>query len=472
MSESIEPATVAISDETVSLTSPAAESASKQLAPNDALQSDHISYKPMEEADLQLETADEDASQKSNLVDQKKEYISTPHTVSPDKSKDDPPSEQVKRQTPTRRISRIEDSVEALDALEEAIESIDQAMPAPKNDISSSVAVTKGTKNATKSEERKPTISRRPTKAAPNKSKDTPASTEIKSSNTLRSGGAKSATAHQIQMKASLLGGSPANGPRSTQPLAETQIKAKTQPSKRVSSLHKAPFLPAKSTKPLTTSNFELPGETVARKLKEQREERQKKEEEERTKAQPFKARPVPVHRTPEVKLTASAKARLSMAQNAPPNDTKPKAALLTGNISASPTNRRQSTLNVSKRTTASPMSRCSPPTANTSIKRQPSLSATMKSRKPSILNEPRPVPTAEDLAHQRMKGKEVFNRPKMMLCEKEKERKAKEEAAKKARVEAAERGRIASREWAEKQKARQMAVKKIKEGEDGATTA
>lgn len=43
---------------------------------------------------------------------------------------------------------------------------------------------------------------------------------------------------------------------------------------KRVSSIYKTPFQPVKSSKPATVSNFELPGDAVARKLKEQREAR------------------------------------------------------------------------------------------------------------------------------------------------------------------------------------------------------
>jgi hypothetical protein len=49
-----------------------------------------------------------------------------------------------------------------------------------------------------------------------------------------------------------------------------------------------------KSKKPVTTSNFTLPGEAVAAKLKAQRLERQKREEEEAAKKREFKARPVP----------------------------------------------------------------------------------------------------------------------------------------------------------------------------------
>ena len=92
-------------------------------------------------------------------------------------------------------------------------------------------------------------------------------------------------------------------------------------------------------------------------------------------------------------------------------------------------------------------VSKRSNPLANSTAKRAPSRS--------SVSGEPRSAPTAEDLANQKVKGKEAFTRPMNEIAAREKERKEKEEAAKKARIEAAERGRIASREWAEKQKAK-----------------
>ncbi|RMZ77567.1 hypothetical protein DV737_g4257, partial [Chaetothyriales sp. CBS 132003] len=67
---------------------------------------------------------------------------------------------------------------------------------------------------------------------------------------------------------------------------------------------------------------------------------------------------------------------------------------------------------------------------------------------------------TKGNTAQQKAKGKEVFGRVKVEKEAAEKERREKEEATKKARAEAAERGRQASREWAEKQKRKMEAVK------------
>lgn len=54
-----------------------------------------------------------------------------------------------------------------------------------------------------------------------------------------------------------------------------------------------------------------------------------------------------------------------------------------------------------------------------------------------------------------RNRGKEVFDRDRVQLAERERARREKEEKAKRAREQAAERGRVASREWAEKMRAR-----------------
>ena len=73
-----------------------------------------------------------------------------------------------------------------------------------------------------------------------------------------------------------------------------------------------------------------------------------------------------------------------------------------------------------------------------------------------------RPGPSPDELAQQKQKGKLVFSQAKEEIAEREKQRKEKEEAAKKARLDAAEKGRLASRQWAEKRKARMAAQKTI----------
>ncbi|KAL8916965.1 MAG: hypothetical protein Q9172_006031 [Xanthocarpia lactea] len=234
---------------------------------------------------------------------------------------------------------------------------------------------------------------------------------------------------------------------------------------KRVSSVHKAPFVPAKSTKPPTRANFELPGEAVARRLKEAREGRLKSEGEDKDipKKTTFKARPVRLSQAPIVKPTATSNARISMAKGENP-------ATVSTMKNATPMSRatRVSHGNAGKRlSTLSVNKRLAPTSANTSarLSRGPStagpnsteITKSRLSMQPSV----RQSITTADTVHLKAKGKEVFNRGRIEQEELDKMKKGKEEAAKKARAEAAEKGRIASRQWAEKQKAKKIVEKK-----------
>ena len=276
-----------------------------------------------------------------------------------DSDKDDSFVEQIKARTPCKHISRIEDSVEAIDALEEEIEKVGGSIPAgangpPSHDKPKKQAKPQSTTIASKSSGRLKTVrsdahvkavaARRPsTSIRPPESQ--PSSVASKKRATLSKG---ATTIHESW---------------GTGPTLNTGVAAShAVPKKRISSVHKAPFQPIKSTKPPTRPNFELPGEAVARRLKEQREERSKHEEDEAAKPRVFKARPVRQSHTPAVKLTATTKARLSMAKGEHLGSSKP-AARLTSMAAASP-NKRLSTLSVPKHSTP-PIARPHPsPTA------------------------------------------------------------------------------------------------------------
>lgn len=385
-----------------------------------------------------------------------------------DTDKDDSFVEQIKTRSQNKRISRIEDSVEALDALEEEIEKIGKLMPTTADNLQSPVKTRKHATSPSKAVEHKSSSSSRT---------ETSTATAPKSLAKVPSTNARSAAPRpSIQPAVRRV-----IAPKPGLSLSKLEAKSKSPPlvrpagvsapsalaKKRVSSIHKAPFQPVKSTKAPTRASFELPGEAFSRKLKEQREERQRHEEEEKFKQPVFKARPVRISHAPEVRLTAAAKLRLSMAKGAPAHLTTSTE----GPLNAKPgqtsilvplgENKRSSTLTVAKRTTTAK------PSANTSarVTRGPSLNAsTIGSRKSSASAAPRPAPSAEDLAHQKVKGKEVFRRNRIEIQEREKAKKEKEDAAKKARIDAAERGRVASRKWAEKQKATKMEAEKAKE--------
>lgn len=390
-----------------------------------------------------------------------------------DDKKDDSFVEQIRTRTPGRRISRIEDSVEALDALEEEIEMVGELIPATADGLKSPVKAKKQAKPQSNTMDKKVSGSvrmRKGTGVHKNISTGRPSTaggltTSNPSAGTTNTEARPSTSL--IQQKPEVTIQSPAPTRRVGQPRAHATLK------KRISSVHKAPFQPHKSTKPPTRANFELPGDAFARKLKEQREERLKREEEEVSKPRVFKARPVRVSHAPEVKLTVAAKARLSMAKGEPVSVSGPsngvaksRSGTRPGAMANASPSKRLSTLAVAKRPTQPTANGFTQPTANGSTRliRGPSLNTSTTTRAPSAFGADRPEITAEESAHQKLKGKEVFGRTKVEIMEREKARKDKEDAARKARADAAERGRLASREWAEKQKARKLEVGKVNE--------
>lgn len=384
-------------------------------------------------------------------------------TTAEDDEKEDSFVEQIKTRTPGKRISRIEDSVEALDALEEEIEMVGGMIP-HTSEAQSSMKIKKQTKpstNHTGSRANGSVRARENTAALPKASTTQPTASVMPAfSRSSMQHPAKKTTTNMSNV-ASQKQAATTLKLASTSPTSKESAQAPLR--KRVSSICKAPFQPTKSTKAPTRAVFELPGDAVARKLKEQREERLKREEEKKPAQPVFKARSVRLSHAPEVKLNAATKARLSMAKGEPANPTPtpnvaPKIEAM-GRISSAASaaaNKRQSTLSVAKRTT-------NPPRANIAarVARAPSRSAEGASCNSSASDAARPAPTGQDLANQKAKGKEVFGRTKVDIMEREKTRREKDEAVRKARAEAAEKGRAASRDWAEKQKLRKMEAAK-----------
>ena len=385
-----------------------------------------------------------------------------------DKFEEDSFLDQIKKRSPSKRVSRIEDSVEALDALEEEIEKVDKLIPTTADNLSDTAKTKVQAKVHPETAGKKMNGSVR--------IKDNTAvhikPVTGKPSASVKSIAPRPSILPAMNRAVTPLKGSPGNPAIESRNPPSARQAAKVGPQsvthKRVSSVHKAPFQPTKSAKPPTQSTFELPGEAISRKLKEQREQRLKRGEEQTTKQRVFKARPVRLSQAPEVKLTAAARARIGLAKGEPVNRSKPAEGVpkSTPSPRVTPTdsnlaNKRVSSLTVAKRVSAVQ------PTANSSarVTRKPSLATAGVAHNSIVSGPSRSAPTAEDLAHQKVKGKEVFGRTRVEMMEREKARKEKEEAAKKARAEAAERGRVASREWAEKQKLRKMEALKARSG-------
>lgn len=392
--------------------------------------------------------------------------------------KDDSFVEQIITRTPLKPVNRIEDSVEAIDALEDAIEKVGESLPDLKTALTSPIKSQK--------------VRKAPLRGVQTAKKGVPNNTGKVSSTTrtsishqtpIRPSSSKVAPTTAIKNQAfrpnPTKKSPPPKGNQSTKdrvmPTTLNKASSTTKPV-RVSSITKAPFQPAKSTKPPTRSTFTLPGEAIAQKLKLQREERLKHEEEENAKKTTFKARPVPARLSmaPTIKSTVASKARMSLAQGE-------KVGGELGRKSSGPVIRsagRVSSVSSIKANVNGPSA-----TLNAATKRRVTMSvlgskklspsttttsSTPSTRKPSISQAPLSSRTSVLPAEAKtltLKGKEVFNRGKMEVEERERAKREKEEKAREARKEAAERGRAASREWAERMKGREKEKEKEKEG-------
>ena len=111
------------------------------------------------------------------------------------------------------------------------------------------------------------------------------------------------------------------------------------------------------------------------------------------------------------------------------------------------PANKRPASISpcgASKISALSVVKRTSQPTTNISARmtRGPSLAGESSSRLSTAATAHRTTSDGKS-AHQTLRGREVFERSKVVKEDQERIRKGKEEAAKKARAEAAERGRV-----------------------------
>lgn len=400
---------------------------------------------------------------------------------------------QIVTRSPVKPAQRIEDSVEAIDAFEDEIEKIGEQLPAMDNAVSSAKA--KKQQTVTRSSPRKkravavaPLAKKAGSRQSVNRSQN------ITTNNTtdpnLTSG--PNAICSRATTRISSIHRAPFQTKKSSKPPTTSNFELPGDAfARKLKEQHEARLAPegdgvikpqkteieaakpVKSTKPPTRPSFELPGEAVARKLREQREERLKQQK--GVKAEPekkeFKARPVRHSQPPVVRPTAASRARMSLAKGETVEIKQSKPRISSAqpgssvrrpvSIAQSDASKRLSTLSVAKRTS----------TATTKLSVRPSLAGTSHSRMSITTLSQRTTSNGKG-AHQTARGKEVFERGKTAKDELEKARKDKEEAAKRARIEAAERGRIASRQWAEKQKARKASAEKVNEQEQMAAAS
>ncbi|KAG9234307.1 hypothetical protein BJ875DRAFT_461810 [Amylocarpus encephaloides] len=198
-----------------------------------------------------------------------------------------------------------------------------------------------------------------------------------------------------------------------------------------------------KSTKQPTKSNFELPGEALSRRKREAHEARVKSQEEEERKRREFKAKPI----------------RKSIAPDFVPRETVASRARQSR---VGIENLNSNEIFVSEHAKNHRASLPQPILSNSSASRGP---VSKLARKPSTTSGPSmsgltmPRTVSDKVVQlQRQRAREIYGRDNRLAEEMEREKQEREAAAKRAREQAAERGRQASREWAEKQRLRKLA--------------
>lgn len=357
---------------------------------------------------------------------------------------------------PSRPTSRIEDSVEALDKLEEDIEALTEAVQAPAQ--------------ASKPEATKTTPLRRTGSVKPSSS--TSKSSSVQRSSSVRkpasadaekgTGGATPGTTSRKPLAKS---SKPPTVPAFELPGEAVARRLKEQREARRSqqitpeqaAAVAAAYSPSrphvKSTKPPTRPTFELPGEAISRKKREAHQAKLRAQEEEERKRREFKARPIRASLTPSSvpRETRASLARLEKqrqaegsADSTTTTTTAKKRQSMTAappatSTSASTTRGRGSAADPGKQAAGAASRATSVSTASGSIRS----------------GGKRSTVSAEEVAQQKQRGKEIFARENGYAAERERERREREQTAKAAREAAAARSRELSRKWAEKQQAK-----------------
>ncbi|KAI6756659.1 hypothetical protein HG530_011257 [Fusarium avenaceum] len=204
-----------------------------------------------------------------------------------------------------------------------------------------------------------------------------------------------------------------------------------------------------KSSKPLTKPTFELPGEVISRRKREEREARLKVQAEEEQKKREFKARPM----------------RNSVTPASIPRETITSLARQ-GKLSQDVTAKQAPATKTNRLSCIGP--RVAPSSENKAPQNRGRLSTTTSREDPSRGTSAstgsgagkRATLTTEEASQLRHRGKEIFQRDNTSYTrDREREKRMREEALRLAREQAAERSRIASREWAEKKRRKEQII-------------
>ena len=406
---------------------------------------------------------------------------------------------QITCRSPAKPVSRIEDSVEALDKLEEALEALDQVAMAERmlspDELKEKVALAKAQESADPREKQKvarEVDARGMKKLIASKGQPVkPGYTSMRVKPTVARQPVVKKSSSMI-FKPTADSSKPNEDRQTSQPPAKAPVRVK-----RPASLL-PPKEPAKSTKQPTRPTFQLPGEAVAQKLKEQREARlaqressedsfhtarvvsgpkikstkaptkptfvlpgeavsQRKreaheaklraQEEEERKRREFKAKPIRNSIAPdfvprETVASLARRSKIGIESMEGELSVNKRGSIIVGAHRPSLSQATMANTSAPRTKAPIPVRKPSPTTHG------PSMSGKALQRSVSVT----------DVQVQRQRAKEIYNRDNKLAEDIEREKREREAAAKRAREEAAERGRQASREWAEKQLAKKMA--------------
>ncbi|KAF0645269.1 hypothetical protein FPSE5266_00785 [Fusarium pseudograminearum] len=202
-----------------------------------------------------------------------------------------------------------------------------------------------------------------------------------------------------------------------------------------------------KSSKPLTKPTFELPGEAISRRKREEREARLKAQEEEEQRKREFKARPAR-NSIMSASIPRETIASLARQGKLPQEDTTKQPTSVKAKRMSSLGPRPTPEIQISQS-----RSRLSTATSHENLNKGTSASTGGSIGKRATLS-------AEEAHQLKMRGKEIFHRDNNgYVQDRERERREREAATRLAREQAAERSRIASREWAEKKRLKELAL-------------
>ncbi|KAI0395971.1 hypothetical protein F5Y17DRAFT_161522 [Xylariaceae sp. FL0594] len=226
--------------------------------------------------------------------------------------------------------------------------------------------------------------------------------------------------------------------------------------SQRATQPTEASLRRAKSTKLPTRPAFELPGEAISRRKREEHLAQLKAQEEEERKRREFKARP------PPSKILSATAPRETIASRA-----RQVKTTWTENTAQTPVPFKYAAATIGPHSRSALLS-----TVNQQLARgrdlkgdgSPAQASRATSASTGSVSEKRSSVSHEDVQTQKLRGHEIYKRDNSWTDDRARQRQHRELLAKLAREEAAERSRQQSREWAARQARKRATVSSLRD--------